>query len=151
MMAKKSLATMVAPPSQSGSRRGRTAIGVGVTTLITVLVVMLLATFAVLSLASSRADMSLTNQAVKSTTDFYTADGEAASWYADLDAFLKVTTTSDWETTLDAAGYKASYSNGELQVNESFAMGTLRELTVTIAIASDGTPTIRQWQSVSIA
>jgi len=147
-MAEKSLATMVAP-SKRESGRGRTAIGVGVTTLITVLVVMLLATFAVLSLASARADESLTTLSTNSITDFYTADGEATTWYAELDAFISDTSSSDWETTLDDAGYTVGYFNGEVQVYESFAMGAMRELRVTIAVATDGTTTVRQWQSIS--
>jgi len=131
--------------------KGRSALGIGVTTLITVLVVMLLAAFSVLSLASARSDIRLSRMAAQSASDYYAADSEATTWYAALDTFLDRANepASGWEIVLRYAGYNVQQSaSGELQVREVFAMGSFRELVVTVAVAPDGTPTIRQWQSV---
>jgi len=139
--------------ASASKRKGRSALGVGITTLITVLVVLLLAVFCVLSLASARSDLKLSKMAAQSTADFYVADGTATTWCAGLDSFLvnHQGTSVDWEGVLRAGGYKVAVSpEGELFVQESFTMGSSRKLTVTVSVNSEGMMTIRQWQTVSV-
>jgi predicted metalloprotease len=129
-------------------RKGRSAIGVGVTTLITVLVVLLLATFSVLSLVSSRSDQSLSLMAVESVTQYYEADAAAVEWYAELSDFLGAHTSSNWGDSLRTRGYTVSTEGDEVRVSAGFSMGSYRELAVSVAVLHDGSAEIRRWQTV---
>ena len=152
-MPEKSLAPMMTETKRETSKGQRSAMGIGVTTLITVMVVMLLATFSVLSLVSAKSDMSLAHMASQATSDFYAADSMAVSWYSELDAFVqnRLNEQVNWRDTLAAAGYNVSQTNKEeVIVSTSFTIGQKRELWVSIAIASDGSSTIRQWQTVPV-
>ena len=151
-MPEKSLAPMMTA-GHDPSRGQRSAMGIGVTTLVTVMVVMLLATFSVLSLVSARSDMNLTQMAAQAAADYYAADSMAVTWYAELDAFMRnrLNDQVNWEDTLRSAGYNITQTaDGELLVSTSFVMGQKRELVVSVAIAADGTSTIRQWRTVSV-
>jgi hypothetical protein len=133
-------------------RKQRSALGIGVTTLITILVVMLLATFSVLSLVSARSDLHLSQMAVQSTQDYYAAESEATQWYAQLDSFLATKPSGDLRAALKQAGYVLLDSpTDDLVVSKVFPAGEKRKLTVSIAIAADGSTTIRQWQTAPIA
>ena len=145
-MAKKILKAAMPLPENP---KGRSAIGVGVTTLITVLVVLLLATFSVLSLASARSDQHLSLMAAQATTEYYEADAAAVEWYAELSEFLASTRSSDWAKTLDNAGYEVNTVGEEVRVSAHFSIGSHKELAVTVAVARDGSAMIRRWQSVS--
>ncbi|MCL2756744.1 MAG: hypothetical protein FWD43_01525 [Coriobacteriia bacterium] len=154
-MPEKSLAPMATAARMPRHKvRGRSALGIGVTTLVTVLVVMLLAAFSVLSLASARSDMRLSSMSAQSVSDYYAADSEATMWYSALDSLLarSASQSTDWDRVLRNAGYSVQRaSDGGIQVRETFAMGPYRELVVTVAIAENGTPMIRQWQTFSVA
>ncbi len=129
--------------------RKRSALGIGVTTLVTILVVLLLAAFSVLSLASARSDLALSQRAVEQAEHYYAADSEATVWYAELDAFAANLTglPDDYASQLQSAGYDVSAEGSELRVFRSFALSEYQSLMVTIAINDDKTTTIRQWQS----
>jgi hypothetical protein len=123
---------------------------VGITTLVTVMVLLLMATFATLSLASARSDLALSQIAAQSVEDYYQADSEAVRWYAQLDSFAAGLSTAaqDWRAELTAAGYQVTLTDaGELRVSEVFIMGGKRQLVVTVAINADRSTTIRQWQT----
>jgi hypothetical protein len=124
--------------------------GVGVTTLVTIMVVMLLTAFSVLTLVSARSDLRLSTMAAEAAQQYYAADGVAEEWYAGLCAYLEDTQSADWEHSLTEAGYEVSRTeSGVLCVTEQFALGTNRQLNVTVAVNKDGKPTIIQWQSGS--
>ena len=63
------------------SRRSSPA-GLGVSTVLTVLLVLCLATFAALTLASAGADLRLSRAAAARTQEYYDADAAAAKLYA---------------------------------------------------------------------
>ena len=137
--------------------KGRSAFGVGVTTLITVLVVMLLATFSALSLAAARSDLNLSKMAAQATTDFYLADSEAAVWLVEFDEFLlqnEPTVDNDWATILADAGYDVVEvtSCGGVVVNETFAIDSNRELLIVVIIDGYyGTTSVIAWQIIPVA
>ena len=64
----------------------RTGGGVGVATVLTILLVLCLATFAALTLASAGADLRLSRTAAQRTADYYAADAEAARLFAEFRA-----------------------------------------------------------------
>ncbi|MDR3053280.1 MAG: hypothetical protein LBU48_05420 [Coriobacteriales bacterium] len=138
--------------SEKKKKKARSALGVGVTTLVTIMVVILLTTFSVLSLVTAQSDLRLTKMATDSTTTYYAADAAAEQWYSELDAALAAVQGDDYQAALTQAGYTVTRTDeGVLMVQQQFAMGTNRQLEVTVAIDDAGTSTIRQWQSRSAA
>ncbi|MDR0501169.1 MAG: hypothetical protein LBG97_08040 [Coriobacteriales bacterium] len=140
--------------TKTSKRKRRSALGIGVSTLVTILVVMLLATFSVLSLASARSDMHLSQMAAESSHDYYEADTWATRWYAELDARCvsqEELSASSRVSILKSVGYDASLDDidGSVIVNQSFPAGNTRTLQVSIAIEDNGTTSILQWRVVA--
>lgn len=71
-------------------------IGVGVLTILTVLLVLTLAVFSALTFASAKSDLSLSKINAQTVSDYYSADSEAAKQTADFYAG----TDSELEATL---------------------------------------------------
>jgi flagellar basal body-associated protein FliL len=142
--------TATADLTQRENKKSRSALGVGVITLVTILVVLLLAAFSVLSLVSARSDYNLSTMATESAENYYKADSAATEWYAQLDeAAGKLTGSAElYQAALEDAGYTVNRTNlGELRVTQSFTMGAGRQLDVTVAVLNDKTTIIRQWQT----
>lgn len=130
--------------------RKRSALGVGVTTMVTILVVLLLVVFSVLTLVSARSDVRLSEKALEQNQDYYRADGEATRWYADLDAAAALLEgeSGTYAEQLIQAGYTLELTTeGELRVMQAFSINDSRQLVVTVAIHEDKSTSIRQWQS----
>ena len=128
----------------------RSALGIGVTTLVTIIVVVLLTSFAVLQLVSARSNLRLSEMAVNQIQNYYSADSEATIWYAELDAFAADLTGSPdaYTRQLIDSGYTLLQNDEDkLLVTQSFEMSEYRSLVVTVAINDDKTTTIKQWQS----
>lgn len=165
-------ASSAAGEYSSRRRRKRSALGVGVTTLVTVIVVLLLTAFAVLSLVSARSNLRLSEMAIEQTQNYYAADYEALSWYAELDAFAAALDgePSEFADQLRSAGYEVEIvtqsstgdenasevtgsdqgstdTRGELRVANRFTIQENQSLMVTVTVNDDRTTTIRQWQS----
>jgi len=129
--------------------RPRTAIGVGITTLVTIIVAVLLTTFSVLTLVTARADLRLSNKAIESTQSYYAADSEAEQWLATLDNFV-VRGHSDLIMDLRSSGYQVSVAgDGRILVTELFSMDSKRDLLVEVAIDSKGRIDILTWKTIS--
>lgn len=60
--------------------------GIGMITILTALLILSLATFSALTLASSGADLRLSRAAAEKTASYYAADAQAAQIYADFAA-----------------------------------------------------------------
>jgi hypothetical protein len=129
----------------------RSAIGVGLSTLVTIMVVVLLTTFSVLTLVSARADLRLSNRAVAAMEGFYAADGEAQRWLADVDALIRETirgADGQPQTVLSEAGYQVSTDEeGRVRLVEVFTVDDRRELNVEIALDTTGEIDILRWQT----
>jgi hypothetical protein len=131
-------------------RENRSAMGVGVTTIVTVLVVLLLTAFAVLTLASARQDLGLSEIAVDAAADYYAADGEARSWYAGLAQATAGTSAEDRMAVLQAAGYQPNVGDdNSILVSKAFEIGGVRSLAVEVSIDAQGGLTVTRWQSVA--
>jgi len=134
----------------ASQKKKRSALGVGVTTLVTIIVVVLLTAFSVLSLVSANSNLRLSQMAATQTQNYYVADTNATLWYADLDTFAAALTgdPSTFAGQLQQAGYQViTADDGELLVTNGFTVSDYRSLMVTVAINDDKTTTIRQWQS----
>ena len=134
----------------SGQTKKRSALGIGVTTLVTIMVILLLTAFSVLSLVSAQSNQRLARMATDQAQNYYTADAEATAWYAELDEFVANMSgsASTFSDQLRRAGYQIKPGeSSELRVTNGFAINENRTLMVTIQINNDKTTTIRQWQS----
>ncbi|MDR2587101.1 MAG: hypothetical protein LBC23_02415 [Coriobacteriales bacterium] len=136
----------------------RSAVGVGLSTLVTIMVAVLLTTFSVLALVSARADLRLSDKATDSAEHYYAADGEAEQWLADMEAFVRnnrghlewgdSAALSALADKLSAAGYKATVDNsGNVHLTETFAIDERRDLIVEIALDTVGETDILRWQT----
>jgi hypothetical protein len=161
----------------SARSRSRSAVGVGLSTLVTIMVTVLLTTFAVLTLVSARADLKLSNKTIESTQSYYAADSEAEEWLAALDAFAR-DEHGDLVADLSAAGYQSVATagarvddaagdgsggdaagaggdgvlvgdDGRIRVAATFPIDEKRDLIVEIALDREGEIDILRWQSVS--
>lgn len=136
--------------TQSADKKKRSALGIGVTTLVTIMVVLLLASFSVLSLVSAQSNYHLSQMAVDQAEMYYAADTEATLWYADLDAFANQLAgePDSFATQLADEGYIVEVTSaGEIRVLHEVVISERRNLMVTVAVNEDRTTTIRQWQS----
>jgi hypothetical protein len=132
--------------SKKGS--SRSAIGVGIATLVTIMVAVLLTTFSVLTLVTASADLRLSNKTVESAENYYAADGAAEQWLADLDAFLEQNPSST-EADFTAAGFQVTTTEeGSLKASQEFSIDENRSLVVEVALDVDGSWDILKWQSV---
>ena len=143
--------TLITSAGQSAAHtKKRSALGIGVTTLVTIMTVLLMVAFAVLSLVSAQSNLRLSNLAVEQAQLYYVADNEATQWYAELDAFVASLdgSPSSFEDQLKQAGYViTNQESDELRVSKEFSMSDTRSLAVTIQVNDDKTTTIRQWQT----
>jgi hypothetical protein len=133
----------------SARRASRSAVGVGLSTLVTIMVAVLLTTFSVLALVSARADLRLSSRVATSTQSYYAADGKAEQWLAEVDAFAQ-RGHADLAAALLAAGYETGVTDdGRVQLATAFPIDDKRDLIIEIALDNAGEIDILRWQSVS--
>ncbi len=87
----------------------RPPLGVGILTVLTVLVVLLLCSFSVMSLLSANADANLTGKAKASVTAYYEADSQAERKVADIAIALQ--NTSAWQQALASLNVDVAIMN----------------------------------------
>jgi hypothetical protein len=132
----------------SGRNASRSAVGVGLSTLVTVMVAVLLTTFSVLALVSARADLRLSEKVIESTAGYYAADGEAEQWLADVDMLIQQE-EGDLADALLSAGYQVDTTDeGRTVLTESFNIDSNRDLIVEIAVDKTEGIDILRWQSL---
>ena len=149
IMASNSNMPLVNQQSSTHTKK-RTALGVGITTLVTIVVVVLMTSFAVLTLVSAQSNLRLSEMAIAQAQRYYSADSEATVWYAGLEVQAANLTggPSEYAQQLQRAGYTLLANDEDLLlVSQSFAVSEFRSLVVTVEINDDTTTTIRQWQS----
>jgi hypothetical protein len=132
---------------------------VGLSTLVTIMVAVLLTTFSVLALVSARADLRLSDKATDSVEHYYVADGEAEQWLAAVDALARQERSelppgnnsaalSMLVEALSSAGYEAvGADDGRVRVAETFVIDERRDLIVEIALDTTGEIDILRWQT----
>jgi hypothetical protein len=129
-------------------RKRRSVLGVGIPTLVTILVVLLLAVFATLTLATARQDNSLTTRAATATQAYYAADSQATEWLAGLEA--QAHSGGSVSSVLTSQGYApTAAAGGGWLVQQSFTIDSTRHLLVTVAVDSNGTCSVTQWQTAA--
>jgi hypothetical protein len=135
----------------------KSSFGIGVTTLITIFMVLLLTTFAVLALAVARYDNVLSNQSMGASANYYAADLEACRWVADLQSLTSNNPQTEWEslisTDLSGSTVEVSALSDDSSVTlvcwRSFTIDERSELRVGVEISDNGELTIIEWRSIS--
>ena len=129
-------------------KRTSAAIGIGVTTLLTVMAVMLLLSFAMLSLLSAHSDSILSEKAAQAIKDYYIADCQAEMWWMKLNQTVKNTDETLVSERLSAGGFEAEFLEGNYIVRNAFFMGDNKNLLVCAEISESGEIRILLWQSM---
>ncbi len=131
---------------QTAQRGARAALGVGLATLVTILVAVLLTCFSVLALVTARADLNLSGKAADAMVAYYTADLAAEQWLAEVDDVLQ-SGQAGVSSKLGAAGYRTGTSaSGEVTLSQSFVVDDIRSLDVELTIHDNATIEITKWQ-----
>lgn len=99
-------------------------IGIGVISVLTVLLVLCLSLFAALTLTSAKADLSLSQRNAQQVTAYYEADAQAVALY---EAFL---------------------SSDDAELETTIAMTEHQSLYLWLQRESDGSVVIRAWRTV---
>lgn len=106
---------------QTGENRAPSPVGVGALSVMTALLAVTLSVFAVLTLASARADFSLSERAAQAVSAFYAADAQAQQLFSEFE--------QGGESTLEA----------EVPVDEN------RTLCIAAQRGPDGRAQVTQW------
>jgi hypothetical protein len=133
----------------AGQKKAGAVMGVGVTSLLTIMAVLLLTSFAVMSLLSANSDLDLSRKASQAVTDYYAADGQAEEWWMDLNEALEGRQGGAAEK-LRAAGFDVDDSGDSLIVRRKFPMGGKKNLEVQVSVSESGDASIECWQSVPV-
>lgn len=125
--------------------------GIGITSLTTIMAVLMLTSFALLSLLSADSDLFLSEKAAQAVKDYYGADCLAEEWWQGLNEALGAGEAEEAPRRLAAAGYALEDDeDGGYVARAVFPMGEKRRLEVAAAVTADGAASILSWQSAPI-
>ena len=131
-------------------------VSVGVVSILSVYIVLMLAVFAVLSYTSSNADYKLSSRAAVSLERYYEADEAAELALAKIAADIQTAGTG-WPEALAANGYSPEIlTDGALKIHLEQPIDEWRDLIVEalLPLGADGIPTgeihRRVWKSLPV-
>ncbi|MCL1880084.1 MAG: hypothetical protein FWF71_05660 [Actinomycetia bacterium] len=130
-------------------RSNRPGIGVGLTTLVTIFVVLLLTAFSVLALASARADMSFSVKASQAVGSYYSAEREASQWVASVEDLIGGREATAWQKDIVALKDNTEVRRVQsgLQLSHNFEYDKTHVLEVHLLIAPDGSVKVTEWRN----
>jgi hypothetical protein len=131
-------------------KKASAAMGIGVTSLLTIMAILLLTSFAIMSLMSAKSDLQLSDKASQAVNSYYEADSLAEEWWMGLNELLRSQTDGASAQVLADAGYDVEDVDGTFIVKRSFPMGEKKNLEVAIAVSYDGSAAILSWQSAPV-
>ena len=135
---------------QGAGKSASAAIGLGVSSLLTVMAVLLLTSFALLSLLSANSDLLMSQKAAQAVKEYYAADCQAETWMMHLKQTITNTDEIPVDVKLHQAGFQAEYANEEYIVNKTFPMGEKKNLMVSASVSASGGIRILFWQSAPV-
>jgi hypothetical protein len=136
--------------ANKAKKRNTVIIGLGGASLLTVMVVLMLTSFALLSLLSANSDLLLSEKAAKSVEDYYTADCQAETWWHDLNNAIENSDGRPIDDKLVQAGFQFEFYNGVYIVGDNFPMREKKKLIVSASVSESGQVKILQWQSMPV-
>jgi len=135
---------------QGAGKSASAAIGLGVSSLLTVMAVLLLTSFALLSLLSANSDLLMSQKAAQAVKEYYAADCQAVTWMMHLTQTMAHTDEIPVDVKLYQAGFEAEYTNEAYIVNKTFSMGEKKNLIVSASVSTGGVIRILLWQSAPV-
>lgn len=146
------------------NKRDRSVISTGISSILTVFVVLCLITFAVLALSSARADLQYSEQTALRTSHYYEAEGRANRRLKEIDAGLleqynSSKTENDYLNGLEVRfvqteGINLNRTEDGVRISFSEKIDDTAELNVELSVwypdeENDRLYRIEKWQSVS--
>lgn len=148
----------------NGNPKNKTSVGVGASSILVIFVVLCLVTFAVLSLATARADKALSSKATLHLEEYYEAQGNAYVALEQIDktlAWLYLENSNDYLENVnkefsEGEGVIPNKSEGLLTLSYEVFISDTQSLVVEISVDTPKTPedgfyTIKKWQTISKA
>ena len=118
----------------------------GVSSIIAILVILVLVVFSTLSLATSRADLKLSEKSSAGIKAFYEADSEAENRMAE--AAAAIADGAGWQTALAQKGYDVTPVDGGSLIAYTVPVDKNRKLEVELFAGKNGDLTRLLWQVV---
>ena len=119
----------------------------GVTSIIAILVILVLVVFSALSIATSKADLKLSQKTSDGVIAFFAADSAAIDMMVEIYAIVEA--DSEWETTLENSGYIIETDeNGDVSIGYTVPVDDFRNLNVKLNVDEDGNLGRSLWQVV---
>ena len=139
---------------ESKPRRRSFGTSMGVTSVIAILVILVLVTFAVLSVTTSKADLGLSQRTADSVQAFYKADSSAEEKYAKIAEAVKAN-PNGWESDISDLGVTVSADTTRAPLGAAVArtvtwtepVDAARNLEIGLSIQGDQVERTR-WQVV---
>jgi len=129
----------------------KSSIGVGVSTIVTIFMVLLMTTFSMLTLASAKFDYNLSRLTNQATGDYYAADCQACQWLAEVQSIVDEQPPGQWIDSIGSLNpdtrVDQQTDNQAIVVYTSFRIDSKRFLDVSISIDGTGRIQIIDWIS----
>ena len=133
----------------TGVKKKKVSFGttMGVTSIIAILVILVLVVFSALSIATSKADLKLSQKTSDGVVAFFAADSAAIDIMAEISE--RIMTDSTWRKTLFNEGFELSEISGSgATIGYIVPIDEFRNLKVELIADMDGTLTRTLWQVV---
>jgi len=118
----------------------------GVSSIIAILVILVLVVFSALSIATSKADLTLSQKSSASIKAFYTADATAEDRMAEIAA--AIAGGGNWQTALDREVFTLSPGADGTNICYTVPVDVYRDLRVELLADTAGNLTRNLWQVV---
>ena len=132
----------------AGAAKKKAAFGttMGVSSILAILVILVLVVFSALSIATSKADLKLSQKTSDGVKAFYEADAAAEDMMAEVAAAIK--SGSGWQSKLPADVYEFSAAGGGTLIMYTVSIDANRNLNVRLLADGNGRLSRELWQVV---
>jgi hypothetical protein len=152
----------IVPPAKNGGKKAKTAFGVGASTIVTIMVVLMLAVFSILAFVQSHSELRLSEMSVESLELYYNADTQAQEWLARVTALSASAgadagagagaDAGDIAKRLKDAGIESTEAAADgsgLAAQATFVIDEKRSLAAKALIDGTGSVRVVRWQTVT--
>ena len=133
----------------AGTQKKKASFGttMGVTSIIAILVILVLVVFSALSIATSKADLKLSQKTSDGVVAFFAADSAAIDTMVEISEI--VAADNAWRTRLANSGYIIeTEENGDISIGYTVPVDDFRNLHVKLNVDQDGNLGRSLWQVV---
>lgn len=134
-------------------KQAKIGLGIGTASILMIFVILMLVTFAILSLSSARADHELSSKTMKHAKEYYQAENEAEKKLAEIDKVLH--SNQDKAVVMEKLSKIEGFQIGEIQSSINFRekINQKQYLDITVQIKWDNTKKYftyekKKWETV---